>query len=316
MSVPKNAAPNLAKLLPLGVRFIERDWLSSNQVLMFDADGATLIDSGYRKHAALTEALVQNQLDAAGHCTLLRVINTHMHSDHCGGNAHLSRVYGCKIRIPLADAEVVARWDDASMEHTRMGQTIERFSADEFSQPGDQWQLGGALWQVLAAPGHDQHSLMFYCPSHGVLISADAFWENGFGINFPALAGDASGFDAQRAVLDLIAQLPISVVIPGHGPMFSDVGSALTRAYQRLSAQQADPVRHARYAIKALIKFQMLDRERVEEQEFLASLGRTEILQRCAALTKRPAPLAFIEAIDALVAQSALKRAGGQVLNC
>ncbi len=297
------------------MHFIERDWLSSNLVLMFDADGASLIDSGYGKHASLTEALIQNQLQANHSSGLLRVINTHLHSDHCGGNAPLRRTFGCRIRIPLTDALTVANWDDAQMEHTRLGQRIERFTADEFAEPGEQWSLGGVSWQVLAAPGHDPHSLMLYCASHGILISADAFWENGFGINFPALSGDLNGFNEQRAVLDLIAQLPIKFIIPGHGRMFCELKAALQRAYDRLAAFEADPVRHARYALKALIKFQMLECERIDEQELLARLEATEMMQRCAALTHRATRLACVESIDELVARSTLKRHEGQVLN-
>ncbi len=157
---------------------------------------------------------------------------------------------------------------------------------------------------------------MLYCPSHRILISADAFWENGFGINFPELAGDATGFAQQQAVLDLISQLPVSIVIPGHGPMFADVRTALARAQRRLNSQREDPVRHARYAIKALIKFQMLDRERVNESEFLADLKSASFLQRCAESSDRPVPQAFTEAINELVAQGALRREGALIVNC
>lgn len=53
--------------LPAGVRFIERDWLSSNMVLIAEPDGgATLIDSGYVKHAALVVALVEHALGQIG----------------------------------------------------------------------------------------------------------------------------------------------------------------------------------------------------------------------------------------------------------
>jgi glyoxylase-like metal-dependent hydrolase (beta-lactamase superfamily II) len=58
--------------------------------------------------------------------------------------------------------------------------------------------------------------VMLFDRAHGVLLSADALWENGFGLIFPEIAGEP-GFDDMHAVLDLIATLPVQVVVPGHG---------------------------------------------------------------------------------------------------
>ena len=49
-------------MLPAGVQVFERDWLSSNNILLTDADSATLIDSGYATHAAQTLALIDRAL--------------------------------------------------------------------------------------------------------------------------------------------------------------------------------------------------------------------------------------------------------------
>ena len=67
---------------------LERGWLSSNNVLLDGDDGATLIDSGHCVHAEQTVALLRQQLGAQ---PLRELINTHLHSDHCGGNAALQR---------------------------------------------------------------------------------------------------------------------------------------------------------------------------------------------------------------------------------
>ncbi|MFM6999523.1 MAG: MBL fold metallo-hydrolase, partial [Limnohabitans sp.] len=72
--------------LPPGVTVIERGWLSANNVLLQDADSATLVDSGYVTHRAQTLALVGQALNGR---TLDLLVNTHLHSDHCGGNQAL-----------------------------------------------------------------------------------------------------------------------------------------------------------------------------------------------------------------------------------
>jgi glyoxylase-like metal-dependent hydrolase (beta-lactamase superfamily II) len=42
---------------------------------------------------------------------------------------------------------------------------------------------------VLAAPGHDPHMVMLFNRERGILISADALWEHGFGAIFPEIEG-------------------------------------------------------------------------------------------------------------------------------
>ncbi|HJV96735.1 MAG TPA: MBL fold metallo-hydrolase, partial [Albitalea sp.] len=128
--------------------------------------------------------------------------------------------------------------------------------------PGDEFTAGGRRWQVLAAPGHDPHSVMLFDPAQGVLLSADALWENGFGVVFPEICGEP-GFDDVAAVLDAIERLPLRVVVPGHGAPFSDVGAALSRARSRLAAFRTEPARHARYAMKALTKYHLMEERRM-----------------------------------------------------
>ncbi|MFN3791297.1 MBL fold metallo-hydrolase [Massilia sp.] len=242
--------------LPPSIHVFERGWLSSNSILFTGADETALVDSGYVTHAAQTLALVRHAL--AGR-PLDRLLNTHLHSDHCGGNALLAQAYGCRIAIPGLDAAKVAAWDEEALSYRATGQQCARFHFDATLAPGDSLVLGDLRWQVLAAPGHDPHALLFFCASEGILVSGDALWENGFGVVFPELAGEA-GFGEVAATLELIATLDARVVIPGHGALFGDVPQALARARSRLDYLSADPVRNAQNAVKVLLKFLLLER--------------------------------------------------------
>src|SRR6266536_2599532 len=98
-----------AEGLPQGVTVFERGWLSSNNVLFVGREQTALVDTGYGTHADQTVALVRHGL---GGRPLDLMLNTHLHSDHCGGNAALQREFpSARTMIPPGQADAVARWD-------------------------------------------------------------------------------------------------------------------------------------------------------------------------------------------------------------
>lgn len=256
----------LNPLLPAGVQVFERGWLSSNNILLADADSSTLVDSGYATHAAQTLALIDNALDGR---PLQRLVNTHLHSDHCGGNSALQGRYpALETLIPPGLAGPVSQWRDEDLSYLPTGQTCPPFAITGLLKPGSTHRWGGSPWEVHAAPGHDPHSVILFNPEHRLLVSADALWENGFGVVFPELEGVA-GFDDVAASLDLIERLNPHTVIPGHGPVFCDTAGALHRARQRLEAFVRTPDKHARYGAKVLLKFKLQEFGRIPRAEFL-----------------------------------------------
>ncbi|HEX4583899.1 MAG TPA: MBL fold metallo-hydrolase [Burkholderiaceae bacterium] len=247
-------ADALAGALPPGVHVLERGWLSSNSVLFEEGDRLSVVDTGYVLHARQTAALI----DRVGRGRpLARIINTHLHSDHVGGNARLARGGAVSIQIPAGAADAVRAWDVERLGYRATAQRCPRFGFDRVLRSGDELELGGRGWQVLAAAGHDPHMLMLYESDRRILVSADALWANGFGAIFPEIEGDG-GFVEQRASLDLIGRLQPLLVIPGHGPPFRQVAAALQRAYRRLDALQSSPPRNARQVLKVLVKFWLL----------------------------------------------------------
>ena len=250
-----------------GLTVLQRGWLSSNNVLIHPTPGepgAVLVDASHVNHAAQTCELVQHALRGE---PLARLVNTHLHSDHCGGNAALKAAFGMPISVAPGMLPVVQAWDQQRLTHDRTGQRCVRFLADDELNVAEPLRAGGRWWEVILAPGHDPDSVMLFDRAHGVLISADALWENGFGVVFPEVEGEP-GFADVGAVLDLIASLPVRVVIPGHGAPFTDVAGALERARSRLAGFQADPPRHARHALRVLVKYHMME----EQQQPLEAL--------------------------------------------
>ncbi|MEC5408764.1 MBL fold metallo-hydrolase [Paraburkholderia sp. MPAMCS5] len=268
--------------LPESIRVFERGWLSSNNVLLVDDQSAAIVDTGYATHATQTLALVRQALGAR---PLDLIVNTHLHSDHCGGNALLQSAWPCRTLIPASEAAAVRDWDEARLTFRATGQTCERFGLTGTIAPGATLRMGALDWQVLGAPGHDPHSLMLYCPEERVLISADALWENGFGVIFPELE-DESGFAEEQAVLEAIAALDVRVVIPGHGAPFTNVGQALERAFSRVAWLRADPSRNAKNALKVLIVFKLLEVRAMNFATLLHMLDEATVMRAAASMLK------------------------------
>jgi glyoxylase-like metal-dependent hydrolase (beta-lactamase superfamily II) len=258
--------------LPEGVVVLERGWLSSNNVVIRGSTSAAVVDTGYSTHAEQTLALVRAAL---GGVELAQVVNTHLHSDHCGGNAALQSAHPAALTsIPPGLAAAVRSWDTEALTYAPTGQACPRFGFDGLVRPGDSLLLGDLHWEVHGAPGHDPHSIILFEPRSRCLISADALWENGFGIVFPELEG-ANAFDDVRRTLDLIERLAPQVIIPGHGAVFSDVAGALSRARSRLEAYVAAPARHAAHASKVLLKFKVLELQQIELRSYVEWAGAT-----------------------------------------
>jgi len=260
---------------------------------MFDDDQATLIDTGFDKHRDLTLRLVAHSM--ATHrpnqpAKLARIINTHLHSDHCGANAALVRAHGCEVIVPAACEAAVNTWDEDLLSFRILRQRCEPFTATGVIGPGDTFTAGGIVWDAHAA-------------------SADAFWEHGFGLIFPEIF-DESGFAEQQSVLDLVESLQPAIVLPGHGPIFTSVQKALSVARSRLAAFESDPDRIHRTALKTMVTFTMLDAERVTTDELNARIDGSEVLSASANALGMSLPVAIDWACEQLVKQQVIKRDG------
>jgi glyoxylase-like metal-dependent hydrolase (beta-lactamase superfamily II) len=296
-----------------GLVLFERGWLSSNNLLFIDGADNVLVDSGYCSHAEQTVALVRHALQGV---PLRRIVNTHLHSDHCGGNHALQAAFGCDVDVPGGEVGKVDAWDEAALTYRDTGQRCPRFRRTGALRDGGVVRLGCRDWLALAAPGHDPESLVFYQPELKLLVSADALWENGFGVVFPEIEG-SQAFDDVAETLDRISALPIEWVIPGHGPPFGNTGGAIARARSRLAGWVEAPARHARHAAKVLVKFHLLEHQQRSAPDLRNWMARTRYMRMLHGAYF--AAVAFDEWADAVVdelcAIGALRSGHGQVFD-
>ena len=135
--------------LPAGISVFERGWLSANNILLDHGGVSALIDSGYHTHAEQTLGLVQTAL---GERPLTHLLNTHLHSDHCGGNARLQAHYpDLETHIPPGNAPHVAEWNAERLSYTTTGQHCPKFQYDHLLAPGST-RLASLLMTMSSKP--------------------------------------------------------------------------------------------------------------------------------------------------------------------
>ncbi|TMG94717.1 MAG: MBL fold metallo-hydrolase, partial [Betaproteobacteria bacterium] len=242
-----------------------------------------------------------------------KLVNTHCHSDHMGGNAAIARAYGCTIAVPESDAPLIEAWDTKTLLLEYADQSADRFVVGEVLRAGDTYVWGDLEWRALAAPGHDMAALVFYNPEHRILISGDALWQNGYGFVMPPEI-DPAAMPATRATLDMLASLDVRIVIPGHGEPFTDFAPALERAFDRTAAFEADPRRFARHALKVVLAFALLDRRQMLLSDLPAYVERIEIYRDFNARFFQLPPAALAQMLFESLERAGAVRRDGAVL--
>ncbi|NBY34317.1 MAG: MBL fold metallo-hydrolase [Betaproteobacteria bacterium] len=112
----------MTSLLPQGLLFFERGWLSSNSILLDDGDSTVLMDSGYVTHSNLLLSLLSSHLQLR---SLTHLVNTHLHSDHCGGNNAVQTHYpAVQTLIPYGQFDYVRHWDTDLLSYEDTGQLV------------------------------------------------------------------------------------------------------------------------------------------------------------------------------------------------
>lgn len=257
---------------PPGMQVLERGWLSCNSVVFADEMGGTLVDTGFHTHVEQTYTMARHAMDRHANTGFHRIVNTHLHSDHCGGNKLIAERTTCEVVVPDGYAAAVRAWDRRKLTFDLVGQECERFDYTDTVSPGDVLTLGGKEWEALAAPGHDADSMMFHCDEEGILITGDALWEDGCGAIFPTLdrASLDRDFAAAFATLALIDTLDLRIVVPGHGPPFTDAEGAVARARSRLQHLASSRGKNARHVARVLLKFHLLDVRRMRMARVIA----------------------------------------------
>lgn len=187
-----------------GLWWIYLGKLDSN---VYVVDSSMIIDSTtglLRDH--LLKQLESIGVDAK---SIERIINTHLHFDHIGGNYIFSRAV---VGMHEKDAEELRSNPEASY-HTIFGGSIKRGGVDFLLRDGHKLKTENFTFTVVHTPGHTKGSICLYEPHEKMLISGDTIFHHSIGRT--DLAG-GNEHDMLNS-LQKIKELEVDILLPGHG---------------------------------------------------------------------------------------------------
>lgn len=170
-----------------------------------------IIDAGClfpNEKEELSRYIAENDL------TVDRLLNTHLHLDHCFGNRFIAEKYGI---LPEAHEE-----DEPLLSMMNMHAKMWGLPCDEAAQPlggyisdGDTIVMGNIHIKALHVPGHSRGGLAFYIEQEGVLFSGDTLFYESIG------RSDLPGGDQEQllnSIQNKLFTLPSETkVYTGHG---------------------------------------------------------------------------------------------------
>ena len=215
-----------------------------------------------------------------------RLINTHGHSDHIGGNGAIQRLSGCTISASPLTAYWLNTHDRHNLWLDHFGQVIEFTAVDTIIEPDTVVSLGGIDFEVLSLPGHGPGTIGFYQPDSRVMICADALWEHDVAMLNVVIHGETVLDDAQ-STLDKLRGHDIRVAIPGHGGLITDMEANLDSAARRLASFRKDPNKLAWHLARRILMFTLLRYQPIEQGDLWAIVAQSPWIHDYAPLCGR-----------------------------
>ena len=211
-------------------------------------DGWTLIDTGFDyPEGRETWEVGAKAVGCDLRRDVSRIVVTHFHPDHLGAAHWLQGISGapvCMLESEIQNSREI--WDDADpapfIEHLT-GNGMDRSLAERVGakmrmgltlpekmislQTGEEISLGAGAARVVQAPGHADHQIMLHDEERRILFAADHVL-----LKITPNVGSWPESESEPLARYLrsirnVRDLPADLVLPGHGPLFHDLGGRI-----------------------------------------------------------------------------------------
>jgi cyclase len=192
-----------------------------NITVQVGKDGITLVDTGFAPLAP--KAMAEIRKLSSGPVSW--IVNTHVHTDHTGGNAEIAKLGMTRESIGppriVAQSNVLNRMTTPAPGEPKVPEAA--WPNDEYFLPSKDFYFNGEAVVVYHVPNAhtDGDSLVFFRKSD-VLATGDVFLPSSYPIIDLARGGSVQGeIDALNRIIDITVPAKYqeggTLVIPGHG---------------------------------------------------------------------------------------------------
>ena len=266
---PQDAAMALEILKDLF--FIQRGYLNANHFAL-KGPAPVLIDTAYVGGIDQTRELLVGL--GIGFSDVRRIVNTHCHCDHVGGNRIIQEASGCGVAMHPIGRHFIHTKDDWATWWRYYDQDADFFKCTQSLEDGEVVSIGPHEFRVIHTPGHSADGMVLYHLEDKILISSDALWEADVPVMTLRVEGSRALFSALES-LDCLAALDVRMVYPGHGGPFADVAGAIARARAKIKGYLDDRRRIGTDQIKKIMIYTLLMRASMPEDRFFGRLMDT-----------------------------------------
>ena len=169
-----------------------------------------LVDPGHYNH--LRDLIELMSEDGFSLSDIDWIIVTHAHVDHCGAVYDIQRKHNIKVAMHEAERQYLL--EQANYFHRLLGEHMPLFTVNHWFKGDKCPGIGDLGLIILHTPGHTPGSISIYSPDKKYLISGDLVFQGGVGRT------DLGGSnELLKRSIDLISQLDIEMLLPGHGPL-------------------------------------------------------------------------------------------------
>lgn len=254
-----------------GLFFVERGYLNGNH-FVYRSEQPVLIDTGYVSDFNITEKIITSL--GVNIEDVRRIIGTHCHCDHIGGNRLIQDRSGCDIAMHRIGKHFIDTKDDWSTWWTYYHQKADFFNCTQTLEDGDVISIGPHEFQVIYTPGHSADGIVLYNPKEKILLSSDTLWQNDLPVITIRIEGSRALFSFQES-LEKIESLDVNRVYPGHGKPFTRFKDAVASCKDKLNRYLEHPERIGTDLLKKIMIYTLMMHLSVQADTFFDHLMGT-----------------------------------------